>query len=127
MSAAEDDITPTTTGGVIPATQTTVPVTLGPLTMTDSGTIPKLTAVPAFDTSLGPRDHDGILYQQIWSVGQSCWPEVGDRCTRECSNHRLEVDEEYDVDAQVEELERGQQEMKRDLKEVSLAIPDMVI
>ncbi|KAL8172604.1 UNVERIFIED_CONTAM: hypothetical protein K2H54_001936 [Gekko kuhli] len=46
--------------------------------------------------------------------------------TRERSDCRL-MEEDYEVDACVEVLEWGHWEIKRDLKEVILAIPDMVI
>ncbi|KAL8182681.1 UNVERIFIED_CONTAM: hypothetical protein K2H54_061677 [Gekko kuhli] len=86
MSVAEDDI--------IPITQMTVPVTTGPLTTADSGTILKSMVVPAFYIPLGLRHHDRILYQQSEAAGQRWLTDH----TRECSDHRLK-DEEYDVDA----------------------------
>ncbi|KAL8207018.1 UNVERIFIED_CONTAM: hypothetical protein K2H54_039883 [Gekko kuhli] len=46
--------------------------------------------------------------------------------TRECSNHRL-LEEDYNVGTHVKVLEWGQWEIKQDLKEVILSIPDMVI
>ncbi|KAL8163024.1 UNVERIFIED_CONTAM: hypothetical protein K2H54_003021 [Gekko kuhli] len=174
MSMTEDDITPTMTGGATPTTQTGVPVTTGPLTTTDSGTIPQSTVVPAFYPPAGPRHHDGILYQQskmyqhlyqqqpLWwghfnpdsteemyvltrgprrdswfdvglceDVGYPQYEVAGQRwvtdCTQERSDCCLKEDEEYDVDARVEALERGQQEMRRDLEEVILTIPDIMI
>ncbi|KAL8221497.1 UNVERIFIED_CONTAM: hypothetical protein K2H54_068646 [Gekko kuhli] len=46
--------------------------------------------------------------------------------TEEIDRQFLE-EEDYDADTRIEALERGQQKMKRDLEEVILAIPDMVI
>ncbi|KAL8211579.1 UNVERIFIED_CONTAM: hypothetical protein K2H54_002412 [Gekko kuhli] len=105
---------------------------MGPLTTADSGTIPKSTAVPAFCTPLGPRHHDGILYQQnkmyqhLYQQQPLRWGHFNLDSSEEIDRRLLE-EEEYNVDAWVEALERGQQEMKRDLEEVILAIPDMVI
>ncbi|KAL8219228.1 UNVERIFIED_CONTAM: hypothetical protein K2H54_014342 [Gekko kuhli] len=135
MSMAENDITPTMTGGATPTTQTGVPVTTGPLMSDDSGTIPKSMAVLAFCTPSGPRYHDGILYQQnkmyqhLYQQQPLQWGHFNPDSTEEteCSDRHLEEDEKYNVDARVEALEKGQQEMKKDLEEVILTIPDMVI
>ncbi|KAL8178394.1 UNVERIFIED_CONTAM: hypothetical protein K2H54_044321 [Gekko kuhli] len=70
-----------------------------------------------FDAGLG----EDIGYPQ-YEVASQRW--VTDH-TQECSDRRLEEDKEYSVGAQTEVLERGQQEMKRDLNEVILTIPDM--
>ncbi|KAL8186623.1 UNVERIFIED_CONTAM: hypothetical protein K2H54_001445 [Gekko kuhli] len=58
----------------------------------------------------------GEMASQKWVMGR----------TQERSDCGL-LEEEYDVDAQVKALEWGQQDMKRDLKEVILDVPDMVI
>ncbi|KAL8206944.1 UNVERIFIED_CONTAM: hypothetical protein K2H54_036795 [Gekko kuhli] len=149
MSVADDDIAPSATGGATPITQVMVPVTTGPLTTVDSRTIPKLTAEPVFYTLSGPQHHDETLYQQSkmyqhlyqqqplqWghfnpdSTEETVPGEVADQRwvmdrTQERSDHRILEEGDYNVDARIEALEQGQWEMKRDLKEVILAISDM--
>ncbi|KAL8189824.1 UNVERIFIED_CONTAM: hypothetical protein K2H54_008827 [Gekko kuhli] len=77
-----------------------VPVTTGPLTTADSGTIPKLTAVPAFYTLSGPRHQDGLLYQQM--PGEVAGQRWVTEHTRQRSDHRLLEEEDYDADSHIE-------------------------
>ncbi|KAL8178536.1 UNVERIFIED_CONTAM: hypothetical protein K2H54_050658 [Gekko kuhli] len=86
MSMEEENIIPTMTGGG--DTQVTVPVMVpvtGVPSTTDSGTIPRSTAVHVFYTLRDPRHHDGVLYQQsmMYQQSQLRWGHFNPESTEE--------------------------------------------
>ncbi|KAL8203163.1 UNVERIFIED_CONTAM: hypothetical protein K2H54_043544 [Gekko kuhli] len=126
MSGEKENIIPTMTGGATPTTQASVPV-MGVPSTTDSGTVPNRPR-PTCSTHREARGTmTGCCTNKYGATEEAAgWMWVTEH-TRECSDHRLLEEEDYEVDARVEVLERGQREIKRDLKEVILAIPDVVI
>ncbi|KAL8162982.1 UNVERIFIED_CONTAM: hypothetical protein K2H54_002576 [Gekko kuhli] len=84
-----------------------------------------LTRGPWRDSLFEPGLCDHFGYSQFGVMDEMAGQRWVMDSTQERSDRRLLEEEDYNVDAWVEALERGQQEMKRDLEEVVLAIPDM--
>ncbi|KAL8179120.1 UNVERIFIED_CONTAM: hypothetical protein K2H54_060299 [Gekko kuhli] len=135
MSGEEENIIPTITLGATLTTQASVPVTVpvtGVPSTTDIGTVLKST-VPYILTRGPRRDSrfDTVLYEDPGYPHYGATEEATVRMcvtdhTRECSDCRLLEEKDYEADARIEMLELGQQEIKQNLEEVILAIPDMV-
>ncbi|KAL8182841.1 UNVERIFIED_CONTAM: hypothetical protein K2H54_003192 [Gekko kuhli] len=135
MSTAEDDITPSTTGGVTPTTQRSKmfqqlyqqPLRWGHFNPDSTEETYVLTCGPWRESQFEPGLCKDYGYPQYGVSGEVAHQRWVTKRTRERSNCRLLGGEDYNAEARTKALEQGQREMKGDLEEVIRAIPDMVI